>query len=365
MSDLLYKVALTRIPKVGPVTVRNLLAYCGEPAEVFAARPKSLRHIPGVGEETARRIRSGEALRLAERELEYLEQHAIQTLFYRDDNFPERLRRLDNGPVLLYYKGSASLNHVRTLGIVGTRKPTVWGVSATERLLEELQSYDPLIVSGMAYGVDIVSHRAALGAGLETVGVLGHGLGQIYPATHERTARQMLEQGGLLSEYPFSMSPEREHFPMRNRIVAGLCDAVLVVESPSKGGSMITAEFANAYHREVLALPGRPHDRASAGCNSLIKTHRASLVESAKDIALALGWKTDGPSPRQQLALFAELTEEEKIIVALLRAQEKVHIDRLVVESQLPHGMVAAILLELECQGLVGQMPGKQYVLLK
>ena len=365
MNDLLYKVALTRIPMVGPITVRNLLAYCGAPEEVFAARPKSLKCIPGVGEETARRIRSGEALQLAERELDYLERHDIQALFYQDENFPERLRRLDNGPVLLYYRGTASLNHTRTLGIVGTRKPTVWGTSATEQLIEELQAYDPLIFSGMAYGIDIVAHRAALSASLETVGVLGHGLGQIYPASHRHTASQMLEQGGLLSEYPFLAEPEREHFPMRNRIVAGLCDAVLVVESPRKGGSMITAEFANAYHREVLALPGRLHDRTSAGCNWLIKSHQASLVETAEDIALALGWKTGKPSPRQQLALFAELTEEEKIIVALLRAQEKVHIDRLVVESQLPNGLVAATLLELECRDLIAQLPGKQYVLLK
>ena len=296
MNDLLYKVALTRIPKVGPITVRNLLAYCGDPREVFATRPKTLRNIPGVGEETARRIRSGEALRLAERELSFLEKYEIQALFYQDEDFPERLRRLDNGPILLYYQGVASLNHVRTIGIVGTRKPTPWGVAATEEIIEGLQKYAPLVISGMAYGVDVTAHRAALNGGLETVGVLGHGLSQIYPASHHRTAQAMLEQGGLVSEYPFMAGPEREHFPMRNRVVAGLCDAVLVVESARKGGSIITASFANDYHRDVFAIPGRLHDRKSEGCNWLIKSCRACLVENADDLARAMAWKADGPS---------------------------------------------------------------------
>lgn len=365
MDDLLYKLALMRIPNVGAVTARSLLAYCGSPEAVFSARPKELKHIPGVGEITARQIHSKEALRLAEQEIPYLEQHEIRVLFFQDADFPERLRRLDQGPVLLYYRGTADLNHLRTVGIIGTRKPSVWGTAMAERLVEQLGPYQPLIISGLAYGIDICAHRAALQQGLPTLGVLGHGLNRIYPAVHRRTARDMIEQGGLLTEYPFFTEPEREHFPMRNRIVAGLCDAVVVVESPEKGGSIITAQFANDYNRDVFAVPGRVQDAVSAGCNWLIKTHRAALLENAEDIAHLLRWEAEGHSPEQQLRLFNDLGPEEKIIVDLLREQEALHIDRLMIDSKLPSGLVVATLLELECRGIVRVLPGKRYVLIK
>lgn len=361
----MYKLALTRIPNVGAVTARQLMAYCGSAEAVFSARPKELKHIPGVGEVTARHIHNGEALRLAEREIPHLERHQIQVLFYLDAGFPERLRRLDRGPVLLYYRGTADLNHLRTVGIVGTRKPSIWGTTLTERLVDELRPYQPMIISGLAYGIDIAAHQRALQQGVPTLGVLGHGLSRIYPAVHRRTAMQMTEQGGLLTEYPFFAEPEREYFPMRNRIVAGLCDALVVVESPERGGSIITAQFANDYNRDVFAVPGRLKDKVSAGCNWLIKTHRAALLENAADIADLLRWETDSLNPQQQLRLFNELEREEKIVVDLLREQDALHIDRLIMDSKLPSGLVVATLLELECRGIVRVLPGKRYVLIK
>lgn len=362
---MLYKVALTRIPQVGAVMARNLVAYCGGPRAVFEARPRELTHVPGIGAGKARAIANGEALRLAEQELAYLDRHGIELLFYLDEGYPERLRALPNAPVALFYKGNASLNHLRTVGIVGTRKPSVYGLAATEQLLEGLRAYQPLIISGLAYGIDAEAHRLALQLGLPTIGVLGHGLSQIYPAAHRRLAQSMLDHGGLLTEYPFTTGPEREHFPMRNRIVAGLCDALVVVESPRQGGSIITAEMANEYHRDVFAFPGRINDAVSEGCNWLIKTHRAALVDSADDIAQLLRWELKENQLGRQMALFADLSEEERGIVDLLRRHEQLHIDRLLYESRLPSARLSTILLEMECRGLLKVLPGKRYVLVR
>ncbi|RME99222.1 MAG: DNA-protecting protein DprA [Bacteroidetes bacterium] len=365
MEDLLYKVALTRIPRVGSVTARTLVAYCGSARAVFEAHKKELLQIPGIGNQLLQYILSKEALREAEQELPLLERYDIQTFYFQDTSFPERLRRLDQAPVLLYYRGTTSLNHLRTVGIIGTRRPSPHGLAITERLIEELAPYQPLIISGMAYGIDITAHRAALRAGLPTVGVLGHGLRHLYPATHRLTAEEMLEQGGLLSEYPFFTGPDGRHFPMRNRIVAGLCDAIVVIESPRRGGSMITAKFANQYNRDVLAVPGRPSDTRSAGCNWLIKTHQAALLESGEDIAYLTGWQRDGNPVAQQMSLFEALSEEEKLVVDLLRQSDSMHIDRLSLESKLPTGLLLTILLDLECKGLLRSLPGKRYVLVK
>jgi DNA processing protein len=365
MEDLLYKIALTRIPRVGSVTARTLVAYCGSAQAIFEARKKELRQIPGIGDQLVQYILSKEALLEAEQELPLLERYGIQALYYQDAAFPERLRRLDQAPVLLYYRGNASLNHLRTVGIIGTRRPTPQGLAQVEQLVEGLLPYQPLIVSGMAYGIDIAAHRAALRCGLPTIGVLGHGLRHLYPSKHRQTATEMLEQGGLLSEFPFFTQPDGRHFPMRNRIVAGLCDSILVVESPRRGGSMITAKFANQYNRDVLAIPGRTNDLRSKGCNWLIKTHQAALLENAEDVAYLAGWERNGRPVAQQMSLFEALSEEEKIVVNLLRQVDSLHIDRLSLESKLPSGLLVTILLDLECKGVLRSLPGKRYLLVK
>ena len=363
MDDLLYKLALHQVEGVGSVTARLLLQTFGNARGIFEARPKELEREAGLHQKLSQQITNGTALQKAEDEMRWVERYEIQTLFFQDDNYPERLRHIPQPPTLLYYKGEAALNSLRTVGIIGTRKPSQAGLWQVEKLVEELQAYQPLILSGLAYGIDIAAHQAALQLGLSTVGVLGHGLSHLYPARHQRTAQAMLEKGGLLTEYGFHTRPDPRHFPMRNRIVAALSDALVVVETAKKGGSIITANFANQYNRDVFAIPGRPGDPTAEGCNWLIKSHRAALLESGEDLAYLMHWEQTGKSVHEQLKLFDELNAEEKIVVNLLRAQDTLHIDRLSTESQLPHGLLATVLLEMECKGLIRTLPGKRYVL--
>ena len=363
MNDLLHKIALTLIPQVGPVTARNLVSYCGSVPAIFEAGQRELQRVPGVGPQIARNILSKETLSRAEAELKFLETHQIEALFYLDENYPRRLRNYPDSPPILYYKGQASLNAERTVGIVGTRRPTPHGIRACEELVEGLLPYDVTIVSGLAYGIDVTAHRKCLELEMPTIGVLGHGLQQIYPTQHQPVARAMVHNGGVLSEYPSNTLPDREHFPMRNRIIAGLCDAIIVVETQRKGGSMITAHMANDYSKDVFALPGRVKDPYSEGCNFLIKTHRAALIEGAADVAYIMRWdELDSSKPVQQ-QLFVELTEDEKIVVNLLNPDDGVSIDHLAATSGKPNSELAGILLELEFKGLIRALPGKRYIL--
>lgn len=365
MQELLYKIALTRIPKVGAVTARTLVSYCGGAREVFTARPRDLRRIPGIGEAIADYIRRPQVLLEAEAELDWLSRHPhVQPLFYLDEGYPYRLKPYANSPVMLYWSGSADLNTARTLAIIGTRQPSRTGLQATEEIVAGLLPYQPLILSGLAYGIDVTAHRKALEVGLPTVGVLGHGLRKLYPAVHRPVAQRMLAQGGLLTEYPSWTEPEREHFPMRNRIVAALADAVLVVETAKRGGSIITAQFANEYHKEVLAVPGRYREKGSEGCNWLIKTHQAALAESAEDIAYVTGWQAaDNQQVVVQPELFTDLNENEAAVVAALREKDRVQVDELLLECRIRAEELPAVLLELECRGLIRGLPGQAYAL--
>ena len=278
VKDLLYKIALTKIPLVGAVTAKHLISYCGGVDEVFRARKKDLLKVPGVGEQTAESILNQQVLDAAEREIEYIEKHDIKPLFYIDKNYPQRLRSYNDAPVMLFFKGTANLNYHRIIGVIGTRTPSPHGVGICEEIVEGLSKYKPLILSGLAYGIDIAAHRKSLELGLETVAVLGHGLANIYPSHHSQVAMEMTRQGGLLTEFASHVGPERENFPMRNRIVAGLCDALVVVESAQKGGSLITAHQANGYNKDVFAVPGRIKDKYSQGCHQLIKRNQAHLL---------------------------------------------------------------------------------------
>ena len=264
---------------------------------------------------------------------------------------------------MLYYKGNANLNANRVIGIVGTRKPTAQGIAACEELVEGLKPYKPLIISGLAYGVDVAAHKKCIDIGVPTIGVLGHGLGRIYPPSHRSIAHQMIENGGLLSEYTSQVGPDREHFPMRNRIVAGLCDALIVVETAARGGSMITAQQANNYNKDVFAIPGRLKDKNSVGCNKLIKEHRANLYESPEDIAYILHWEYAENGEPIQKKLFVDLTEKEKVIIDLLQEEDEAGIDKLSFKSKIPNSVLASLLLELEFKGMLKTLPGKRYVL--
>jgi DNA processing protein len=362
-DQLLYQIGISLIPMVGPKTARSLISYCGGVKEVFEAGRKELLRIPGIGEKTAQSILSQNVLLTAEREIAFMEEHGIQPLFYLDKSFPTRLKNLPDSPLLLFYKGNAELNARRVVAIVGTRRPTSLGRRLCEELVEGLQPFDVAVISGLAFGIDITAHRKCVELGIPTLGALGHGLASIYPPQHRSTALQMIENGGLLSEYISLTPPDREHFPMRNRIIAGMCDALVVVETARRGGSMISAYLAGDYNRDVFAIPGRPRDEQSKGCNHLIKTHKAALIENAADLAYAMNWELPGERPKVvQPSLFVELSDAEQAVADFLKPREEAGIDELTYALEMNSSQMAALLLNLEFKGVIRSLPGKRYV---
>lgn len=364
-SDTFYKVALGLVPKVGAITAKKLITHLGSAEAVFQSKPAELEKISGIGPQLAQQISDAQVLKRAETECALAEQHGIRILSAEDAAYPDRLRHNRDSPLVLYVKGQTQLNGSRMVAIVGTRKPSPQGIYNCERIVEELLDYQVTIISGMAYGIDICAHRAAVRHQLPTWGVMAHGHQYLYPAAHKKVARQMLEQeGSLLSEYSFSTRAEKEFFPMRNRIVAGLCDALIVVETAKRGGSMITAQLANQYYRDVFAFPGRVNDPLSKGCNLLIKGHQAALLESAADLAYVLRWKTTKNQQGLQRELFLELSEEEKIIVDLLRQRDQLGIDDLAMKLDTTGSQISTILLNLEFKNLIKSLPGSRYTLI-
>ncbi|MEM8527599.1 MAG: DNA-processing protein DprA [Bacteroidota bacterium] len=363
MNDLLYKIAITKIPMVGAVTAKNLISYCGGVRAVFEAKKRELLRVPGIGEQTASSIVQQDVLKTAEKEIEFMEQHDIQSFFYLDDDYPSRLKYYNDAPAILYYRGTTDLNVQRMVAIVGTRKPSIHGVAICEELVENLKAYGVTIISGLAYGIDVTAHRKCLEQRTDTIGVMGSGLGFIYPAQHRQVAERMVEQGGLLTEYTHNLGPDREHFPARNRIIVGMCDALIVVETAMKGGSMISARKAIDYNKEVFAVPGRLRDNLSSGCNHLIRTGQSHLLQNASDIAEALNW--DVQSQNQQRSLFVELTSQEQSIVDALKGKEHLGLDSLSYATKMATSQLAGILLDLEFRGVIRSLPGKRYVLMK
>ncbi len=362
-NQLLYKIALTKIPGVGPVTARNLVSYCGGLEEIFRTSRKKLMKIPGIGPLIADKILKKDIFVQAERELTFVEKQHIRPLFFLDKDYPERLKPYQNSPVILYYKGNCDLNARRIVAIIGTRKPDLQGRMLCESFVEDLAVYDVMVVSGLAYGIDAVAHRACVSSGVPTVGVLGHGLKRLYPAVHKKLAMEMLECGGLLTEYSSNTPPDREHFPMRNRIVAGLCDALIVVQTAKRGGSIISVEFATRYNKDVFAFPGRVGDENHAGCNHLIKSHKAALIESVADLAYVMRWEKKNKEKAVQQELFTTLSQKERSLVGLFRKYEEISIDKLSYTSGMEIGEIAALLLSLEFKGVVKPLPGKRFIL--
>ncbi|MCS6933986.1 MAG: DNA-processing protein DprA [Chitinophagales bacterium] len=365
-EELLYRMALTMIGGIGPALAKNLLAYCGSARKVFNTPRGKLEKVPGIGKERAERIAQSDALQRAEQELKFIEKHRIDVLFIGDTSYPQRLLECADAPILLYYKGCANLNANKVVAIVGTRRATEYGKELTRRIAEELSAHGVMIISGLAYGIDTVAHQAAVEAGAITVGVLGHGLNTIYPRQNRNLAKRMLEKGGLLTEYASSDVMRPENFAERNRIVAGMSDCVIVVESGQDGGALITANIANAYHRKVFALPGRVHDKFSRGCHALIRTNRAVLIESAEDVMRAMQWSgketgTAAAPPPRQLAL--QLGEEETRVHRALQQHGETHIDTLAEATGLNPSVLASVLLEMELNGWVVSLPGKRFKL--
>lgn len=364
-DELFYQIALTLLPKVGPVTARNLISYCGSARAVFQKKADALRRIPEVGTERILQIVNQQVFPRVEKELEFIQKNNIQVLYYLSDDYPRRLKQCSDAPIVLYFKGKANLQAERMVAIVGTRKATPYGLEVTQTLTEGLKEYGVTIVSGLAYGIDIQAHKAAVKNEMATVGVVAHGLEHVYPTQHKAIAKKMELNGGLLTEFATESVIVPENFVSRNRIVAGICDAVIVVEAAEKGGALITADLASGYNRDVFAVPGRVGDPFSEGCNRLIFGTKAGLVTSAADIAYGMGWDkpSEQPKPAVQRALFVDLNAEETRIVEELKGVEALYVDELQARVAFGSGKLSSVLLGLEMKGVVRCNPGKMYKL--
>lgn len=357
----LYEIALTLIPYIGVVNGKKLVAYCGGAEAVFCENKNALRQISGIHENIIKGIESKDVMIRAEKEMMFIEKNGIKPLFYLDKDYPKRLQHCHDSPMMLYYKGNADLNAEKTVGIVGTRNITDYGRYVVEKLIEDLATDNVMIISGLAYGVDAAAHRAALKYDLATVGVLGHGMQTIYPAENRKLSTNMIEKGGILTEFVSGTKPDRENFPQRNRIVAGMVDCLVVIESALKGGAMITAEIANSYDREVFAMPGRVGDIYSEGCNQLIKTNKANLLVNAADIRYVMRWDVDTKVVAKQMRLFRDFSEDEKKVMDVFAENNVIHIDDIIIGTDLSPSKIASILLSLEFDGVLTALPGKRY----
>ena len=365
-NELIALLRLQITPGVGPVSARKLIGYFRSASAIFEHSEKALLGIPGIGPVTVENLLRDNYRRLAELEWEKIQQKGIRCLAYGDPGYPKLLRQCEDAPLLLFLKGAFSFRDKRFISVVGTRNMTSRGRSFCERFLQDLAPYDPVVVSGLAYGVDISAHRVALKYGLETIACLGHGLDQVYPQTHARDAAKILGQGGLLSEFWLGTSPEPMNFVKRNRIIAGLSEATVVVESAIKGGSLITADLAFGYNREVFSVPGRPGDVFSQGCNLLIRDQKAHLLQSAEEFVTAMDWdatRKKRVSSNPVAICQEDLEEDEKPIVSFLTGREAQLLDDIALGCQLPVKSVATALFQLEMKGLVAPLPGKRYLL--
>jgi DNA processing protein len=360
-ENLRFVLSLLQVPNVGNVLAKNLIAYSGSPKAVFQQKKNHLLKIPGVGEKTAANILQFKDFGKADAEIAFMEKHQITPLYFLEDEYPARLKEIIDAPIILFYRGNSNLNQGRVLGIVGTRKATDYGKGATEKLIQDLAPYNPLIISGLAYGIDYVAHKSSLAHGLSTIGVLGHGLDKIYPAAHRSVAVKMISQGGLLTEYPSGTQPDREHFPARNRIVAGMIDGLVLVETSRFGGALITAEIASSYNREVFAFPGRAGDEFSAGCNHLIKVNKAYLIENTEDLIYLLGWQKGLGDKIVDKPKYRDLPLQQQAIINILKQKDKAELDFLT--QTLDYGLseISVLLLDMEFNGLIQALPGKCY----
>ncbi len=361
-KELLYQITINNIVGIGGVTAKRLISYCGGVEQVFREKKDALLKIPGIGENLAKAIKRSAAFERAEKEIRYIEKHKIKPLFYLDKDYPFRLKQCEDGPLLLFVKGKACLNDPKMLAVVGTRNMTDYGRTHCESLIAELSAFSPVIVSGLAYGVDACAHKAALKNNLQTIAVLAHGLDRIYPFLHHQLAQDIIEHGALVTDFLTGNKPDRENFPKRNRIIAGLCDGIIVVEAAESGGALITANIANNYNRDVFAIPGRIQDIYSQGCNKLIKIHKAHLLESASDLQYIMNWEPGKNAKKGiQQSLFITLTEEEKQMADFLKAHEEPGIDQIVTGTGFNLSKATSILLSLEFKEVVKPLPGKTY----
>ena len=360
--NLLYVLALQNVARIGDITAKKLINNCGSAEAIFKEKKSNLLKIDGIGTTTISDVFSTYHFEEAEKELKYIKDNDIKCLYFMDENYPEKLKHCIDGPILLFQSGEINLKKQRIISVVGTRKITTYGTAFCEQLVEQLAPFNPVIVSGFAYGTDITAQKAALKHNLQTVGCLAHGLNQIYPKVHKKYVADIEKHGGFLTEFWSTSNPDRENFLKRNRIIAGLSEATIVIESAEKGGSLVTADIANSYNRDVFAVPGRTTDSQSVGCNNLIKYQKAQMLTNPMDIPYILNWQLeDDKKPAIQKQLFVELEVDEKAIYNYLKDNSKQQLDTIALECEMPIFKVASLLLNMELKGVIRPLPGKLF----
>ena len=363
-QELIYVLALQHVPKIGDLTAKKLISHCGSAEGVLKEKTSNLLKIDGIGATIIKGLFDAKHLKEAENELHFIKDNDIKCLYFTEDDYPERLQHCIDSPILLFQAGNINLKQKRIISVIGTRKITTYGVAFCEKLIEQLVPFDPIIVSGFAYGTDITAQKSAIKHKLQTIGCLAHGLNQIYPKTHKKYMTQVEENGGFLTDF-WSTDPfDRNNFLKRNRIIAGMSEATIVIESAEKGGSLVTADIANSYGKDVFAVPGRATDSQSIGCNNLIKTQQAYLLSNPLDIPYMLNWQLDkNEKPAIQKQLFVTLNAEEKLIYNFLKDKDAQLLDVIAIQCELPTFKVAGILLKMELKGLTRPLPGKLFEL--
>ena len=362
-KEILYYLILQAAEGIGDINAKKLISHCGSAQAVIEEKPNNLEKIPGIGSYTIKGLKNTSIYNTAEKELEFINNNNVDALTFLEEEYPKNLKHCVDGPILIFQKGNINLSKQRIISIVGTRLITNYGKAFLEEFMSELGRYNPIIVSGLAYGIDIFAHQQAIKNNLQTLAVLAHGLDTVYPKKHNREAVEMQKNGGLLTEFWSNTNPDRENFVKRNRIVAGLSEATIVIESASKGGSLITAGIANSYNRDVFALPGRTTDLYSKGCNHLIKTNQAALINTVNDLAYLLNWETEDKNSKKviQKQLFVALDEHEENIYNFLLKEGKQNLDLIALKCKYPIHKTANLLLNLELKGVTKPLPGKIY----
>lgn len=360
-QDLFYLLALLKVEGVGDIMAKKLLTHFGKAETVFTTKTNQIAAIDGVGSVLLKNLKDKSIFEKASNELDFIKSNNIKVSFFQDENYPERLKHCFDSPVLIFSAGNMNLKNKRIISIVGTRQITSYGTDFCRKLIEDLAPLDPVIVSGFAYGVDIVAHQIAMEHNLQTIGVLAHGLNQIYPKTHKKYVAKMEENGGFITEFWSSSNPDKENFVRRNRIVAGMTEATIVIESADKGGSLITANLANDYNRDVFAVPGRVTDKYSQGCNDLIKTQKANVLSSAADLIYMLNWDIEKKVKSIQKSLFVDLEPDEQKVYDFLIKNGKELLDIIALQCDFPIFKISGVLLNMELKGVIRPLPGKLF----
>ncbi|MCM8569598.1 DNA-processing protein DprA [Gramella jeungdoensis] len=360
-KDLLYTLALQHIPNLGDTTAKKLIRHFGNAENVFKEKKSNLLKLDGVGSIRLKGLNDSKHLKAAEEELKFIEANKINYHYFQESHYPEKLKHCIDGPILLFSRGIINLERKRIISIVGTRQITSHGMAFCEKLIEDLSPLDPVIVSGFAYGVDITAHKAAVKSKLQTIGCLAHGLNQIYPKVHKKYVNQIEENGGFFTDFWSTDKFDRNNFLKRNRIIAGLSEATIVIESAEKGGALVTADIAGSYDREVFAVPGRPTDKFSSGCNNLIKAQKAHVITSAADLAYILNWEIEEKQKSVQKQLFVVLEDDEQKLYEFLKTRGKTELDLLALNCNFPTFKTASLLLNMELKGVIRPLPGKLF----